>query len=197
MVFTHRYSRLIDPSVYSVAAEGLPGDIPLRVHRQVELADRGALRAQRDWERAVGPLPRYAGIMSRDYNFVATCLPEGLPDRIELSAYVTETAFLLDDAIDAAESPLAAAAPFMADLFQARLELKKPLDTDISGCTPVVKLVVGMGRAMLATDTVMARHAFQWVKKWATQFMSHPDDSRACLNFEEYLEYRRVNVSAG
>ncbi len=129
---------------------GTPGDIPLRVHQQVELADRGALRAQRDWERAVGPLPRYAGIMSRDYNFVATCLPEGLPDRIELSAYVTETAFLLDDAIDAAESPLAAAAPFMADLFQARLELKKPLDTDISGCTPVVKLVVGMGRAMLA-----------------------------------------------
>ncbi|KAK3900071.1 isoprenoid synthase domain-containing protein [Staphylotrichum tortipilum] len=197
MVSSHHHSRVIDPLVYSSTAEGLTGGIPVRVHQNAELADRGALRARRDWERAVGPLPRYAGIMGPEYNFIATCMPDVLSDRLELVAYISELGFLIDDVVDAAASPMVAAAPFMTDFFQARAVMKKGPDADAAGCSPMAKILIGFGRAMVATDEKRAREAFQWVKKWGRQFIARPDDSKACRNFDDYLEYRRVNVSPG
>lgn len=198
MVVPHRYSRLINPSTYSAAAEGLTGGIPVRVHRNAELADRAALRARRDWERAVGPLPlRYDGIMGPEHNFVSTCMPDMLPDRLELAAYIVEMTFLIDDIVDSAASPMAAAAPFMSDFFQTRAVMKKGPDADTTGCAPVARIMIDFGRAMVATDEKRAKEAFQWVKKWGRQFVAHQGETKECRDFEEYLEYRRVNISSG
>lgn len=50
-------SHLLDPSTYDPALDGFYANIPVRVHAHAELADRGALRAQRDWQRLFGSLP--------------------------------------------------------------------------------------------------------------------------------------------
>lgn len=195
-------SRLIDPSHYDT--DDLFEGIPLRVHRRADLADRGALRAQKDWKHLFGGAlpPGYAGAMGPEHNFVSSCLPETLPDRLELVAYVCEMAFLLDDLVDhAAESPRDAAAPFMADLLQARELIATGRwldggdDDDAVSGSPVVKAAVDVVKAMVAVDAKRAQTALQWLLKWADRFMSRPTPAE-CRDFDDYLEYRWLDVSS-
>lgn len=89
-----RYSTVVDPSTYET--EGLCEGIPLRVHAYPDLEEIGALRAQEDWRRLVGPVEDFRGGLGPKYSFMAVNLPECLPDRLEILSYVNEFAFIYD-----------------------------------------------------------------------------------------------------
>jgi fusicocca-2,10(14)-diene synthase/ophiobolin F synthase len=86
-------SSLIHPSAYDF--KDLCDSLPVRISKLEHLANKGALRAQEDWKRYVGPLNNFHGCMSK-YNVVALAIPECLPDRLEAITYVNEFAFLYD-----------------------------------------------------------------------------------------------------
>jgi hypothetical protein len=87
-----KYSTIVDSSTYET--EGLCNDIPLRVHTCSDLADVGALRAQEDWKRFVGPLCHYNGGMGPRYSCMAVSVPACLPDRLGIISYAIEFLFL-------------------------------------------------------------------------------------------------------
>ncbi|KIK55681.1 hypothetical protein GYMLUDRAFT_248492 [Collybiopsis luxurians FD-317 M1] len=95
------YSTKIEPSAYDT--EGLCGDIELRLHNLSCLEDRGSIRAQEDWNKYVSPVTEYRGSLGPVYSVTSVILPECLPDRIELVAYINEIGFLHDDVIDHVE----------------------------------------------------------------------------------------------
>lgn len=190
-------SRLAGPSPYDITIGNLSCGIPLRVHRNAELADRGALRAQKKWEELFGSVPSgFSGTMSPRHNFVATCLPETLPDRLEVVGHILEIVYLVDDMIDESKSPMVALAPHMADLLQAYNVIMADGDMDAAPSSPLTRAVVDFGRTMVAIDPLRAKETFRWVERWAKLTWSTSSDGKDCQNFDEYLEYRRVNVSA-
>lgn len=91
---TPRYSNLVDPSTYNDL--GLCSSLPLRVHKFAHLADKGALRAQEDWKRLVGPIRNFTGCLSPRFNGIAVAVPECIPERLEIVTYANEFAFLHD-----------------------------------------------------------------------------------------------------
>ncbi|KAF3400488.1 Ophiobolin F synthase [Talaromyces pinophilus] len=95
---TPRYSNLVDPSTYNDL--GLCSSLPLRVHKFAHLADKGALRAQEDWKRLVGPIRNFTGCLSPRFNGIAVAVPECIPERLEIVTYANEFAFLHDDILD-------------------------------------------------------------------------------------------------
>lgn len=185
-----------DPATYPADMDGLCSGIPVRVHRNPELADRGALRAQKEWARLFGSLPSgFSGIMGPQHNLVATVFPEIFPDRLELFAYIAEMMFLVDDAMDRADVPSAVAAPFLADFLQAgRLATEDAGRTGPSS-SPVRELLADVSKAMVAIDPVPAADALRWLEQWAGLVTNQPAH-REFRDFEEYLEYRRITVSS-
>jgi ophiobolin F synthase len=90
-----KYSTLIDSSLYD--REDLCPGIDLRRHVAGELEEVGAFRAQEDWRRLVGPLPKpYAGLLGPDFSFITGAVPECHPDRMEIIAYALEFGFIHD-----------------------------------------------------------------------------------------------------
>ena len=89
-----RYSEIIDPSTYD--AQGLCDGIPLRMHKDPDKETIGAIRAQRDWARLVGPVGLYKGGLGAPYSFMRVTVPECLPERLEIISYANEFAFLYD-----------------------------------------------------------------------------------------------------
>lgn len=89
-----RFSDLIEPSTYET--EGLCNGISLRKHKEPFKENSGALRAQEDWIKRVGPLKHYKGGLGPEYSFIQVTVPECLPDRLEILAYANEFAFLYD-----------------------------------------------------------------------------------------------------
>lgn len=96
----YRYSHLIDRSSYD--SHGLCDEIPLRCHRNSDIEEFAASRAQSDWCRHVGPIApsNYAGTLGPTYSLSSVVFPECLPDRLDIISYVMEFAFLHDDAVD-------------------------------------------------------------------------------------------------
>jgi hypothetical protein len=97
-----RYSRLVDPETYHT--DGLALGIPLRIHRDTSKEIAGALRAQKDWNKQVGPLRGYLGGLSPCFNFISVTIPECRPERLEIMSYANEFAFLYDG--KSTQSPL-------------------------------------------------------------------------------------------
>lgn len=95
-----KYSTIVESSTYET--EGLCNDISLRVHTYPDLADVGALRAQEDWKRFVGPLCNYNGGLGPKYSCMAVSVPECLPDRLGIISYAIEFLFLQSDFADEA-----------------------------------------------------------------------------------------------
>lgn len=89
-----KHSEIIDPASYDL--EGLCDGIPLRVHRNADREDIGAIRAQEDWKRYVGPLSNYRGDLRPRFSFMSVTIPECLPDRLEVVSYTNEFAFMFD-----------------------------------------------------------------------------------------------------
>jgi hypothetical protein len=92
LAMEYKYSTIVDPLTYET--EALCHGIPLRVHTYPGRADVGALRAQEDWKRFVGPLGHYNGSLGPEYSFMAVSVPECLPERLEIVSYANEFAFL-------------------------------------------------------------------------------------------------------
>jgi hypothetical protein len=90
----YRYSDLLDPSEYET--DGLCDGLPVRKHVAADLEEIGAFKAQEDWRDLVGPLSNHKGTLGPKFNALAVCLPECLPDRLEILAYANEFAFLHD-----------------------------------------------------------------------------------------------------
>ena len=89
-----RYSKLIERATYKT--EGLCNGIALRMHKQSSLEKRGALRAQEDWSKLVGPVGHYHGHLGPRFDFAGVCLPECRPERFEIVSYATEHFFMFD-----------------------------------------------------------------------------------------------------
>lgn len=70
--------------------------MPFRIHKYPDLEDIGTLWAQEDWKRYVGPLDNYRGGLGPKYSIMASCVPECLPERLEIISYANEFAFLHD-----------------------------------------------------------------------------------------------------
>ena len=93
----YKYSTLVDPSSYETL--GLCDTIPLRVHKNAHLADRGSRQAQADWRKLVGKVENFTGCMGPRFNGIAVAVPECRPERLEVIAYSNEFAFLHDGTI--------------------------------------------------------------------------------------------------
>lgn len=90
-----KYSTLMDSSLYD--REGLCPGIDLRRHVAGELEEVGCFRAQEDWRRLVGPLPRpYAGSLGPEFSFVTCTVPGCLPERVEIISYALDFGFMHD-----------------------------------------------------------------------------------------------------
>lgn len=89
-----RYSDLVDASSY--VTEGLCDNVPLRKHKDCFRENIGTVRAQKDWSKLVGPRGIYKGGQGPEYNFIEVTVPECIPGRLEIIAYVNEFAFLYD-----------------------------------------------------------------------------------------------------
>ncbi|KAL2257251.1 hypothetical protein VTK26DRAFT_424 [Humicola hyalothermophila] len=193
----YRYSTLIHPTLYDT--DGLFEGIPVRVHRNTELDNRGALRAQKDWKRLFGSLPAgFVGSLGPEYNLTSSWLPETLPNRIELVAYLSELVFLLDDLIESAESPasvFASALPDMLQAFRAVME-GGGIDGLSVSSSPIGRLIMDSTKAMLAVDPEQTRTAYRHLERWVQAFPAQGSKKDFC-NLDDYLEYRSVNMAAG
>ncbi|KAF5381830.1 hypothetical protein D9757_008332 [Collybiopsis confluens] len=96
------YSTKVDSSQFD--SEGLCDGVELRKNNFTELEDRGALRARADWAKYVRPIPKYRGTLGPEYSFLSVCIPECIPERMEIVAYGNEIAFLYDDILDHEDS---------------------------------------------------------------------------------------------
>lgn len=90
----YTYSAIVDPSEYET--EGLCDGIDVRKNYYTEMEDRGAIRAHHDWSKYVGPCHEYRGTLGPVYSFMTVCVPECIPERLELIAYANEFAFMHD-----------------------------------------------------------------------------------------------------
>ena len=96
----YQYSILVDPSTYE--AEGLSGEIPLRVFNDQRIEDYGVIKAQQDWRKHVGPIHGVKkGSLGPQWNFLSVAFPETIPERMEVLAYFDEFIFLHDDVVEA------------------------------------------------------------------------------------------------
>jgi hypothetical protein len=89
----HQNSTPVDPCSYE--SMGLFDGLPVRISRHEHLANKGCLQAQEDWERHIGPVQGFVGLLDK-FNGIAIALPECLPDRIEAISHAMEIAFLHD-----------------------------------------------------------------------------------------------------
>jgi len=97
----YRYSSIVDPSTYET--EGLCEGIPLRLRFSQEEEDLGAIRAQEDWTKHVGPCGFVKASLGPEYDFLSVAFPEMLPGRMEVLAYFDELIFLHDDVVEAVD----------------------------------------------------------------------------------------------
>ena len=58
--------------------------------------NKGAIRAQEDWAKLVGPVKHYKGGLGAEFTFIRVTVPECLPERLEILSYANEFAFLYD-----------------------------------------------------------------------------------------------------
>lgn len=75
---------------------GLCEGIPLRVHKDVHIENAAIVRSQKDWNKLVGPITGYKGGFCKEFSFVSGCIPEGLPERLDIISYANEFAFIYD-----------------------------------------------------------------------------------------------------
>lgn len=91
-MFVH--SEVLDASTYET--QQLCVGIEVRKSKYTFLEDRGAIRAQQDWNRLVGPCFEYRGTLGPEHSFMSVTVPECLPERLEVISYANEFAFLHD-----------------------------------------------------------------------------------------------------
>ena len=92
----YRCSTLLAPPVDEQGFRELCGALPLRKHNDAHKERIRACRAQDDWSRLVEPVKNYKGGLAKEFGFMQVCVPECLPERLEIVSYANEMAFLYD-----------------------------------------------------------------------------------------------------
>ncbi|KAF2203659.1 putative geranylgeranyl diphosphate synthase [Delitschia confertaspora ATCC 74209] len=182
-----RYSEIVEPGVYQT--HGLGHDIPLRIHRDPDSEIRGALRAQRDWSKLVGPVFGYQGGLGDQFSFIRVTVPECLPERLEVISYANEFAFLYDDEMERLDlKTLKEGKEEMLGVFE-KDALSHTIDVNTR---PEKKLQAQILMEMMAIDK---ERAVTSMKAWAT-FVQLASKTRTTpfLTLEEYLPSRIIDA---
>ncbi|KAI0145462.1 fusicoccadiene synthase [Xylariaceae sp. FL1272] len=183
-----QYSTEVEHRGYET--HGLDGGIPLRVHKDQALEFDGALRAQEDWTSHVRDVTGYKGGLGDPYSFIAVCVPECLPDRLELISYANEFAFLYDDKMESFDlkKDLNEETAEMLDAFGDNA--LDPRATD--NTTPEKRLQAQMLSEMMAIDQ---SRAITSMKAWA-RFVQLASQTRSAPfeTLEEYVPARVIDA---
>jgi len=185
-----QYSDVIDPSTYET--EGLCMGIALRRHRDISLEDRGAIRAQEDWTKLVGPIPDYKGGLGEKCSFMQVTVPECLPNRLEIISYANEFAFLYDDKmeiIDVHQFGERNRNHELLDVFGEDV-MKHDSESKSRGEKQMQSRILS---EMMAIDPERAVTA---MKAWATfvELAAARPRSQPFATLEEYLPYRIIDA---
>ncbi|KAK4140186.1 isoprenoid synthase domain-containing protein [Dichotomopilus funicola] len=198
------HARCLDSSTYDTTFDGFCAPtIPVLVHRDARLADRGAFRAQRDWQHICDAgLPQgFSGISGPEHNYVATAMPGVLPERIELVSYMVELMFIGDDVVNEAESPAAVAGPMMMGLLAALRAARRATENGnresvSASASPAERVWTSVATALFEMDRPRAEELARWFEKMVTVLVTQFDDEKHFENVEQYLEYRRMNMAS-
>ncbi|GAB1310754.1 hypothetical protein MFIFM68171_00964 [Madurella fahalii] len=183
----YQYSTIVDQSTYET--EGLCDGIPLRLHNSQEPEDLGAIKAQEDWRRLVGPTGFTKASLGPKFNFLSVAFPETIPDRMEVLAYFDEFIFLHDDVVEAVD--------------QAKGDEQN--DEALEACRAAAEemafrrktgrqhMISKVSQKMLAMDPGAAKKTLalwtEWFDKGAGR-LNH----NGFNTLNEYLEYRILDV---
>ncbi|PGH21525.1 hypothetical protein AJ80_03193 [Polytolypa hystricis UAMH7299] len=181
-----KYSTLIDSSLYD--RDGLCPGIELRRHGAGELEEVGAFRAQEDWRRLVGPLPKpYAGLLGPDFSFITGAVPECHPDRMEIVAYALEFGFIHDDVIDTDVNDAS------LDEVGHTLDQSQTGKIEDRGSDGKRQIVTQIIREMMAIDP---ERAMTVAKSWASgvRHSGRRKEDTTFRTLEEYIPYRALDV---
>ncbi|ETS79805.1 hypothetical protein PFICI_07334 [Pestalotiopsis fici W106-1] len=180
------YSKELDDELYP--RNSLSCDIPVRIHRNSQRVIRGARKAQADWSALVTPSNNFKGIIGDLFSFIEVTVPECLPDRLEITSYVVEFAYLGDDTL---EKYLAAknnrAESQMLQTFGAEFDPDSKLKEDAQK-----QLQSQIFSKMAAIDLQRATVA---MKSWAT-FIQQAKNIRkeSFQTLQEYIPARIIDV---
>lgn len=91
-----QYSNPVDPDY--ARALGASTIFHIRIHKSPELADKGTMRLLDDWAKIVGDgrEKSHLGGPNAHGHLIALGIPECLPERLPLAAYLNEFGFLYD-----------------------------------------------------------------------------------------------------
>ncbi|KAF5347699.1 hypothetical protein D9757_013497 [Collybiopsis confluens] len=185
-----QYSFIVDPTTYDT--EGLCDGIELRKSSFARLEDRGIIRAQQDWAKYVGPLPsqEFRGTMGLKYSFLSVCVPECLPERLEILGYANEFAFLYDDIIDSFTNTEKSTIENekLLQAFREGAQSGRIIHDPESERGGWKKMQSNILLDLLAIDREGALHI---VKAWAAYSQTKQKEFSA---LEEYLPYRVENA---
>lgn len=95
------YSSALHPSTYD--SHHLCDGIQPRLHNDHEVEDLAIIRAHEDWRGNVAPIGMFRGCLDPKHSFVSLCMPECLPERLDIVSYANEFGFLHDDVFENAE----------------------------------------------------------------------------------------------
>ncbi|RAR00829.1 geranylgeranyl diphosphate synthase [Stemphylium lycopersici] len=166
---------------------GLCEGIPLLLSKEATLADLGAVKAQEDWRRHVGPIESYRGGMGPEISYIPAIIPECLPDRLEVIGYANEFGFMHDDLVDNGDKHTTKKENNeLLDAFKGRDENAAAYQ---SGKTHIQSHIM---LRMLAIDRPSALASI----KAGAQFVQstiNPQDPAAFGSLDEYLDFRVVD----
>lgn len=190
-------SRIIDPPTYGTATNSPCANFSFPVHQNASPADRGALRAQKDWQCLFGSLPlSFSGNMRSKHNLVSVCMADISSERLDIVAYFVEVALILDDVINTDGSLMAVGAPYLTEVLTACDVIERGGDMDHFTCSPTAKLMFDIGKSMIDIDSERAKDAFRWIERYSHTMLSHLSGNSPTRAFEEYLKYKRTNFAS-
>ncbi|KAF2165560.1 hypothetical protein M409DRAFT_24413 [Zasmidium cellare ATCC 36951] len=173
-----------------------------RIHRDSHLADEGSWKCQVDFLSATGPEDSERNKSHKSYavgcinpvvgNFTALCASEALPERLTLTTYMVEYAYIHDDVIEYAEDKTE------EKLQEANRELVEGLDMDDEGVTGTKahikrrQLQAKMAVELIDMDRDKGLECLRLWKEMSHVFVSIRDVNFRTL--DEYLPFRFVDA---
>ncbi|KAF4628583.1 hypothetical protein G7Y89_g9568 [Cudoniella acicularis] len=184
----HQFSSLVDPSRYD--SKGLIADIPVRKNLFSEAEYVGSIRAQEDWNVLVGSIGEFKGGLDPKLSVVSVCIPECLPERLEIISYANEFAFIYDDATENIAHD------------KVRESMNETLELFLQGATTGHINPQGSGKNKIQAQIFNEMAALDrpraliTMKTWAEflQLTSSRDRSIKFQTLDEYIPYRVWDV---
>ncbi|KAI6515898.1 hypothetical protein MCOR05_011786 [Pyricularia oryzae] len=190
-MFVH--SEALDASTYET--QQLCVGIEVRKSKYTFLEDRGAIRAQQDWNRLVGPCFEYRGTLGPEHSFISVTVPECLPERLEVISYANEFAFLHDDVTDSVS--FGKGEVENNDMMNAFLEAAHDGGIDLakqeSSNMGKKKMQSQLFLEMMAIDPVCAKNTLKAWARFLEVGSSRRHNTRFC-KMDDYIPYRIMDV---